>query len=109
MIPWHSTQYLRQRIHVRRFSSRHSFLNQDRASSSIRIFVVHNTKQSAHKACSCRSCKMQIKLTKEAEERRLRHIAKQGLKNIKLSADLDEPELDRIDDTDVVNSIGNLR
>lgn len=71
--------------------------------------MVQNTKQTAHKACSCRSCKQAIKLTKEAEERRLRHIAKQGLKNIQLSADLDEPEMDRLEDTDVVRSIGNLR
>lgn len=71
--------------------------------------MVQNTKHTAHKACSCKSCKLTIKLTKEIEERRLRHIAKQGLKNINVGADLDEPEIDRLNDTDVVNSIGNLR
>lgn len=71
--------------------------------------MVQSTKHTTHKACSCRSCKISIKLTKEAEERRLRHIAKQGLKNIQLGADLDEPEIDRLDDTDVIGSIGNLR
>lgn len=71
--------------------------------------MVQNTKRTAHKACSCRGCKMAIKLTKEAEERRLRHIAKHGLKNIKLGADLDEQEIDCLDDSDIINSIGNLR
>lgn len=71
--------------------------------------MVQNTKHTAHKACSCKSCNIAIKLTKETEERRLRRIAKQGLKNIQLGADLDESEIDRLDDTDVLNIIGNLR
>ncbi len=71
--------------------------------------MVQSTKQTAHKACSCRSCKQAIKLNKELEERQLRHTENQKLRNLKLSAELDEPEMDRIEDVDVVRSISTLR